>query len=164
MIRNLLVANALAVFSLAIGCGSDPIAPLPAPQSPFSKEAFELAAAVNNGDSKELSSIIARNVNPFIVMGDGTTVLHGACAISQSECVIELLMVADSSEVNRQDIHGQTPLHHAVNSNSANTQIVKYLLEAGADPAIEDAEGLLPVDHAQNNGRSEMVKLLKAVE
>lgn len=101
MTRIALLVQGFWFLLIAIGIGADSSAPMPSPKSPFSEEAFELAAAVNRGDSKKLSSIIANGVNPFIVMGDGTTMLHGACAFSKPGCAIVLIDVASPSELNR---------------------------------------------------------------
>ena len=42
------------------------------------------------------------------------------------------------------------------------TAIVRMLLEAGADPAIPDRDGITPLQHAQRRGYTEIAQFLAA--
>ena len=46
--------------------------------------------------------------------------------------------------INAQDCYGMTPLHYAV--RSGNYDAVQVLLEAGANPNIENQDGSIPLD------------------
>ena len=55
---------------------------------------------------------------------------------------MKMLVEKDSDLLNIQDEDGQTALHYG--SSCSHLDIVKYLLEAGADPSICDSEGQPP--------------------
>lgn len=52
-----------------------------------------------------------------------------------------------------------TPLHVAVVFSSYDC--IKALLNAGADPKLQDAEGISPIDCARNPGKTEILDLLR---
>ena len=58
---------------------------------------------------------------------------------------------------------GWTALLEAVilgDGGERHTEIVRMLLDAGADPAIADRDGVTALAHARERGYSEMVRLL----
>ena len=69
--------------------------------------------------------------NPSYIHYDGKTQLHLACKDGNIELVKELLN--QGVEINKQDSDGLTALHIAKNS-----EILKILLEAGANPNLQD--------------------------
>lgn len=59
---------------------------------------------------------------------------------------------------------GWTALLEAIilgDGGPVHVEIVRTLLQAGADRSIPDAQGVLPVDHARNRGYDAMVRLLE---
>lgn len=63
-------------------------------------------------------------------------------------------------DVNTQDEKGMTALHHAAGSNaSGSAQVIESLLDEGADPTIQDAEGQTPVEVAQKAGNMRAVSM-----
>lgn len=52
-----------------------------------------------------------------------------------------------------------TPLHEA--AEFGRLDVVKFLLDHGADPHARDTHGWLPIDQAHNNRHGEVVELLK---
>ena len=67
----------------------------------------------------------------------------------------------DVDHVNRL---GWTALIEAVilgDGGPAHQDIVRMLLEAGADPSIADGDGVTPLAHARERGHQEMVELLE---
>jgi ankyrin repeat protein len=85
--------------------------------------------------------LIAAGADVNIPNNQGETPLHAACtAGGPTEC-IELLIAA-GADVNAQTEDGATPLHCACHRNK--THLVQALLEAGADPTIEDIYENLP--------------------
>ncbi|XP_072170827.1 mitochondrial disaggregase-like [Diadema setosum] len=57
---------------------------------------------------------------------------------------------------NRASFRGCTALHYAVLSNDIN--IVRILLEAGADPMVENENGHKPVQYAKDNATKELLR------
>ena len=55
-----------------------------------------------------------------------------------------------------QSYSGFTPLHYAVIAD--NIEVVRYLLEQGADPSIENNRGFLPEDYTTNEAIMELLK------
>jgi len=69
--------------------------------------------------------------NPSYIHYDGKTQLHLACKDGSIELVKELLN--QGVEINKQDSDGLTALHLTKNS-----EILKILIEAGANPNLQD--------------------------
>ena len=85
--------------------------------------------------------------------------LHTACYYENAEAV-KILLAHDKSIVNYQsDIDGWTPIDDAV--LKGNIQIVKILLENGADPRVANFKNETPIDMATKFGKGEIVKLLR---
>lgn len=53
-----------------------------------------------------------------------------------------------------------TPLHEA--AAHGRVDLVKFLLDHGADPKLPDSKGDLPIDYAKKENHSEIVDLLKS--
>jgi ankyrin repeat protein len=70
-------------------------------------------------------------VDPLYIHYDGKTQLHLACKDGNVVLVKELLNLA--VEINKQDSDGVTALHIAKNS-----EILKILIESGANPNLQD--------------------------
>jgi len=70
--------------------------------------------------------------------------------------ILAWLLKHTDADVNAQSEAGDTALHHAI----PNVERVQILLEAGADPTIENLNGFLPVDVAALSSHRECVTLL----
>jgi len=57
--------------------------------------------------------------------------------------------------------NGMAPLHYAVRQESASVNVVKALLDRGADPNVEDAEGRSAMYFAERNENKETLRLLE---
>ena len=68
------------------------------------------------------------------------------------------ILASSTSEVNRQDGMGFTPLHWAADRNFHD--IAKVLIDAGADPDIQDQDGLTPLHFASIKGSFECAQLM----
>ena len=60
--------------------------------------------------------------------------------------------------LNKTDKSGLTPIHYAAGYNKA--AIARLLIEQGADPEVEDADGMMPVHHAAKEGHHDVLKVL----
>ena len=93
----------------------------------------------------------------------GGTGLIPAAHHGHVEVVGELLGTGiDVDHVNRL---GWTALIEAVilgGGGPVHVEIVRLLLEAGADACIADKDGVTPLDHARRRGFTEMVEALEA--
>lgn len=70
------------------------------------------------------------------------------------------ILLSAGADINSSDLcYGQTPLHFAVSVRSAHK--VRYLLNHGADPEIEDSAGRKPIDHLDYND-IEMLRMLRS--
>jgi ankyrin repeat protein len=73
--------------------------------------------------------------------------------------VMETLLKAGAN-VNAKDVRGMTPLMLAVASDVPDPQIVKMLLDRGADRSVKSGNGELALDWARKFNHPEMVSLL----
>ena len=74
------------------------------------------------------------------------------------KCVKMLLRTTAANDINSIDALYWTPLHYA--AEGGYTQIIKYLLDVGADPNSQDDEGLTPLHKAAENGHLGAVEML----
>jgi ankyrin repeat protein len=88
----------------------------------------------------------------------GLTALHYAAFKGNLTTVISFLEVG--AAVNAADDRGLTPLMMAANSKSKDPEVVRLLLDHGADSQGKDDFGRTPADWARIGGRPEIVKLL----
>ena len=69
----------------------------------------------------------------------GSTPLHLA-ATSGNDCVMKTLL-ASNVNPNTRDMGGETPLHAVAGSEQGSAKAFEMLLEAGADPSVQDITG-----------------------
>ena len=85
--------------------------------------------------------------------------LHTACYYENVEAV-KILLGRDKTLVNEQSgVDGWTPLEDA--TLKSNIDIIKILLENGANPLIRDYNGGTAIDMSTEFGKGEIVKLLR---
>jgi ankyrin repeat protein len=116
-----------------------------------------------HGRTEILKMTLAAGADLKSVNRYGGTALIPACHYGHVDAVKVLLATKiDVDHVNRL---GWTALLEAVilgDGGPVHTEIVRLLLEAGADPMIADREGVTPLGHAKRRGYTEMVRLLDA--
>ncbi|KAJ9596523.1 hypothetical protein L9F63_012465 [Diploptera punctata] len=91
-----------------------------------------------------------------IIDSEGMGLIHWAADrgnLDTMKCLIKDLTV----DIDLKDGDGQTALHYA--ASCGHKEIVRFLLDNGANPNLADADGMLPVDVASG---SEILEELKA--
>jgi ankyrin repeat protein len=63
------------------------------------------------------------------------------------------------SDLNLKDVNGLTPLIWAV--DRGHLEACKLLLDAGADPSVQDNEGITPLEYAETCEHNEIINILK---
>ncbi len=90
----------------------------------------------------------------------GQTLLHRAT--EECQLAIMLFLVERGLDVNQPDERGVTPLLLAVNKNTnISREVVRYLLEQGADPTIADADGRTPLHRLAWDSGNFIVRFLR---
>ena len=119
------------------------------------KDAATLIASITRGtDQESLGYIFSSGIcnNPGKV-GDeyGRTLLHMAAAMGK-KAVVEWLIKYKGAQLNTKDSEsGYTALHRALFYGHIN--VARFLIENGSNIAVQDHEGLTPIDHV-NKDRS----------
>jgi ankyrin repeat protein len=148
--------NHVAVAKLLIAAGADVNA-----KDDIQDSAYLYAGA--HGRTEILKMTLAAGADLKSVNRYGGTALIPACHYGHVDAVKVLLATRiDIDHVNRL---GWTALLEAVilgDGGPVHTEIVRLLLEAGANPAIADREGVTPLEHAKRRSFTPMVRLLEA--
>ena len=90
---------------------------------------------------------------------DGGTILEG---IYYDRVEILSHLIALGANVNQRNNSGSTPLHYYANDDDV--EVVRFLLEAGADPSLLDANGLTAADLTNNPTLRAILKNADPVE
>ncbi len=148
--------NHVAAARLLIAAGADVNAKDDIQDSPY-------LYAGAHGRTEILKMTLAAGADLKSVNRYGGTALIPACHYGHVEAVKILLATRiDIDHVNRL---GWTALLEAVilgDGGPVHTEIVGLLLQAGADPAIADRDGVTPLGHAKRRGFAAMAQLLEA--
>jgi ankyrin repeat protein len=115
----------------------------------------EAIAHYNNGAAIDL---INRGINVNIADNNGQVPLH-FCALHKNPIVAAALL-RNGADVNVKDIHLNNPLWTAVFNARGQYELVKLLLENGADPASKNRAGRSPLDFASQIDDKFLVSLL----
>ncbi|MBB4805405.1 cytohesin [Chryseobacterium defluvii] len=136
-----------------------------------------LCNAAFNGQAASVRWLLEKGANPNFSFADtGENALHYTiCKTSEPEQRTEIvkLLVNAGTDVNKKTIDGEetlcfmrdaflkgeTPLHRA--AAYGNAELIKILLDAGADPSVKDAYGDTPISWGSWHLRdAEILKLL----
>jgi len=149
-------ANAVAAARLLIEAGADVNA-----RDAINDTPYLYAGARGHLEILELTlshGADLRSVNRF-----GGTALIPACERGHVETVRRL--IAAGVKVDHVNRLGWTGLLEAIilgDGGPRHQQIVKLLLDAGANPNLADKEGVTPLAHARQRGQVEVISLLRA--
>jgi ankyrin repeat protein len=99
------------------------------------------------------ADVAAVSMNPMEV-----TPLHSAAAAHATEIV--RMLVESDAPVNAKQHGGWTALHAA--ADNGDEEMIKILLQHGADPLAQNDDGKIPAQIAQLKGRDKALQLLSA--
>ena len=113
--------------------------------------------AAGTGQIEALKYLIENGADPTKKSNDGATALHFAASGGQFETA-KYLVESGLVDVNIRDNDGNTPLHFAVKyGNSAD--LVRYLIDKGADMYANGGEGWTPIHEAGSSAPIEILKI-----
>jgi len=118
------------------------------PRGPATPPVPAVFPAVQSGDVSQVAAAVAAGADVHALDEEGMTPLMVAVATNAPTEVTEALLAA-GADVNQQGANGMTALMYAA-AQGTPAQVV-YLLNAGADPTVRDAEGRSAADHAARN-------------
>jgi ankyrin repeat protein len=107
----------------------------------------QIRKAMENGSFSEFVALANRIDVAECRTQDGVNLLHRASTYGLN-LAMDVLIKLKRMDVNKADDHGWTPLHYAVSLGSGIA--TRKLLEAGANPLLEDSEGKRPRQHMEN--------------
>ena len=110
-----------------------------------------------------LEMLIVAGANPALPDKQGLSPLMSAASRGRSDVVAVLLQYSSVSDVNAVDDNKRTALMHTVlgpGENSSRADVVRLLLDAGADMNAQDASGQTALDGTKARGKNDPVKKL----
>jgi ankyrin repeat protein len=120
---------------------------------------FEAAAF---GDAQRLAELLDEGADPNAFAPDGFTPLTLAAFFKHPEAA--RLLLDRGADVHQRARHEQIqvlPIHSAA-ADGGSVEIVRMLLDAGADPDAEQPGGFRAIDAARQEGNAELERLLLA--
>ncbi|KAN0141733.1 Ankyrin repeat-containing domain protein [Lactarius tabidus] len=122
-----------------------------------------LLLASERGTTDIVQLLLDHNADPDVRDGDGDTLLHCAAVGGRPEVTRFLLKL--NVEVNPRNNEGSTPLHLASagyyrTSKAGNPDLVRLLLDHGADAQVRNLNGQTASEVARGPRREEIVQLL----
>ena len=94
--------------------------------------------------------LLERGADVKVQDDDNCSPIHEAISIKSAD-IVKLLLDKDKEILNQQDNSGKYPLKKAINYRSPDNDIVHLLLDAGADPNIQDNGGQTPLMSSVNH-------------
>lgn len=137
--------NYLIVFILLIGCSRSKSSYKENENTDFNYSSF--SSMVHKNDLNSIRDLKNRGAKIDSIDQFGFNLMH---AVTSPEMVH--LLVEYGVNINQQsgkDTNMWTPLHGAVFGSNIKIEVVKAMLDSGADPSIEDRFGKKPVDYAR---------------
>ena len=116
--------------------------------------------AVIGNNSGVIGLLHKIGVSPNICDDNFNTPLHFAVLHGSYYSVCELLKIADI-DMNAPGEFDQTPLHKAV--IVGNLDLIKLLINGGADPLMVDEKNQSPLDYAKDEGDEKIINYLREI-
>jgi len=117
-----------------------------------------LYRAAQYGGATLVGALLAAGADPNALTEYGESAIAAAAESAEPE-VIRLLVAGGAEVNNRSPADGSSPLHKAVPGDGADVRVAA-LLEAGANPDVQDAKGDTPLHLAAAGGDTAVVSLL----
>jgi len=122
-----------------------------------------LTNACTSGNLPTVQLLVSRGANTTTVTpGERHTLLISAAVRGKGEVVRYLLgikAVRATNIIDAQDCHRRTALWNA--AWKGHLEVVKLLVEAGANPMMADSDGVKPITIARHHGHHECIELLQ---
>ncbi|PLS86684.1 MAG: hypothetical protein CYG60_05960 [Actinobacteria bacterium] len=159
--RTALVAAAYGnhhgVAEVLVGAGADVNAKDDTEQSAY------LISTSEVGDDPRLLELTLQNGADVGSLDsyDGTGLIRAA---DRGHVRIVERLLETRTDVDHVNNLGWTALLEAIilgEGDARHTEVVRLLVEGGADPSLPDGEGVTPLEHARANGYDEMVEILE---
>jgi ankyrin repeat protein len=118
-----------------------------------------LLLASESGRTEVVQLLLHFNADVYVCDSYGDNALH--CAALGGHPEVARILLKSNPEVNSRNSYGETPLHQASKSGTeGNTEVVRLLLDYGADVQMPSLGGETAFDVAHHRGRHEIVQLL----
>lgn len=148
------LADQVAVAQLLVAMGADPDAPDDRGDTPWVMTGV-------TGSVPMLDALLPGQPDLTIPNRRGGTPAHPAAERGHVDYIARIVQL--DVDLDRVNLNGWTALLEAVvfgDGGAEQQEIVRMLLESGADPGIRDAEGLTALDHARRLGFDDIARLL----
>lgn len=129
------------------------------PSTPTQFGNTPLHFAITTGNFPLVEMLVRRGADPYARNLDGEPCSHFA-AIHLGSAELRKFLALAPKMVRIEDDDGRTPLHWAIEQHLDAVEVVRVLLEAGADPNAEDCLGNTPLHLAAQDGSFAVYKLL----
>jgi ankyrin repeat protein len=116
--------------------------------------------ALTFGHTDVVRTLVEAGADVTGVDSTGINLLHWA-AITNRPSMIPILAKA-GVPINAIDDFGYTPLMYAATVDEGDTNTLRALIAAGANPALKNDDGRTPIQQAKKFGHSEIVRALEA--
>ncbi|KAG1651739.1 Haloalkane dehalogenase [Nymphon striatum] len=147
----------LALFDLLVKAGADPNT-----RARNGRDILNIAVRTSNPDLARRALKAGTDPKAFTLRYKGSTLIFAA---DRGEVEIVKMLIAAGAPLDRVNSLGWTALLEATvlgDGGTAHQEIVKALLDAGANRDIGDRDGITPLEHAQKRGHTDMAKILMA--
>ncbi|KAF2968612.1 hypothetical protein GQX73_g4996 [Xylaria multiplex] len=126
------------------------------------KGEYEIVTLLLDQDRIDLEALDGRGNTALMIAASQNNDDIFELLLSRHEEIMELLLTQDRiyPQVNTQDTYGRTALMHMAFAQSNNARMTSLLLDQGADPNIQDADGRTALGFAAFYGKENIAKLL----